>query len=90
LLACSRSTQNRILAQPIREVGLAWAFYRAGRFKEARDWIDRALSSGVGSAHLFSQAVRIYAAAGLEAEARDLLDRAMILNPMVDKFHLHH
>ena len=72
------------------QAALAWAFYRAGRFEEARDWIDRALSSGVVSAHLFSQAGRIYAAAGLEAEAQDLLGRAMILNPMVDKFHLHH
>jgi tetratricopeptide (TPR) repeat protein len=72
------------------QAALAWASYRDGRFAEARDWIDRALSSGVATAHLFSQAGRIYAAAGLEAEAQDLLGRAMILNPMVDKFHLHH
>ena len=46
------------------QAALAWASYRDGRFAEARDWIDRALSSGVATAHLFSQAGKIYAGGG--------------------------
>ena len=72
------------------QAALAWAYYRDGQYGEARDWIDRALSSGAATAHLFRQAGRIYAAAGREAEARRFRDRAMMLNPAVDKFHLHH
>jgi tetratricopeptide (TPR) repeat protein len=68
----------------------AWAYYRDARYAEARDWIDRALSSGAETAHLFRQAGRIYMAAGQEAEARRFRDRALLLNPAVDKFHLHH
>jgi len=56
----------------------------------ARDWIDRALASGAATAHLFRQADRIYMAAGREAEARQFQDRAVTLNPVVDRFHLHH
>jgi tetratricopeptide (TPR) repeat protein len=69
---------------------LAWAYYCDGRYGEACAWIDRALSSGAATAQLFRQAGRIYAAAGREAEARRFRDQAMILNPAVDKFHLHH
>lgn len=72
------------------QAALAWAYYRAGRYGEARDWIDRALASGAATAHLFRQAGRIYLAAGREAEARQFQDRAVTLNPVVDRFHLHH
>ena len=72
------------------QAALAWAYYRNGQYGEARDWIDRALSSGAATAHLFRQAGRIYMAAGQEAGARRFQDRAMLLNPAVEKFHLHH
>ena len=72
------------------EAALAWALYRDGRFAEARDWIDRALSSGAADAHLLLQAGRIFTAAGDTANGRNHLDRAMRLNPTVDRFHLHH
>jgi hypothetical protein len=45
LLACSRSTQNRILAQPIREVGLGRQ-YGADRLEAA---CDRGLDIGARS-----------------------------------------
>jgi tetratricopeptide (TPR) repeat protein len=72
------------------QAALAWACYRNGQYREARDWIDRALSSGAATAPLFRQAAEIYMAAGREPEARSLRDRAISLNPAVDKFHLHH
>jgi tetratricopeptide (TPR) repeat protein len=72
------------------QAALAWAYYRAGRSGAARDWIDRALSSGAATAHLFRQAGSIYMAAGRTAEGRRFQDRAMSLNPAVDRFHLHH
>ncbi len=72
------------------QAALAWAYYRDSRYAEAGDWIDRALSSGAATAHLFRQAGTIYRAAGREAEAQRFHDRAMILNPAVDRFHLHH
>jgi tetratricopeptide (TPR) repeat protein len=72
------------------QAALARALFCDGRFDEARDWIDRALSSGIIDARLFSEAGRIYSAAGNIAAGRAWLDRALSLNPMIDRFHLHH
>jgi tetratricopeptide (TPR) repeat protein len=72
------------------QAALARALFCDGRFDEAKDWIDRALGSGVVDARLYSDAGRIYSAAGNSAAGRAFLDRALGLNPMIDRFHLHH
>jgi hypothetical protein len=36
------------------------------------------------------QAGRIYSATGSTADGQAYIDRATRLNPMVDRFHLHH
>jgi len=72
------------------QAALAWAFYRDGRFGDARRWIDRALSSGVVDALIDFRAGEIYRAAGYEARGRELEARALSLNPAVAGFHIHH
>lgn len=69
---------------------LARALLCAGRRDEARGWIDRALSSGVVDPRILRQAGMIYAATGNEREGRNFAEQARRLNPMVDRFHLHH
>jgi tetratricopeptide (TPR) repeat protein len=72
------------------QAALAWAFYRDGRFDDARTWIDRALASGAVEAHLFARASAIYSAAGNAALGRRYMGRAKQLNPCVGNFHIHH
>ncbi|HEY1258092.1 MAG TPA: hypothetical protein VGF34_02500 [Stellaceae bacterium] len=72
------------------QAALAWAFFRARRFDEARPWIDRALGSGVVDPRIFLQAGAIYTAIGEKREAKSFEERARRLNPMVDRCHLHH
>jgi tetratricopeptide (TPR) repeat protein len=67
------------------QAALAWAHHRNAEFDEARGWIERALASGVTDAHLFFRAAKIYAGAG-----GHFLERAKKLNPLVERFHLHH
>ncbi len=69
---------------------LAWALFCDRRFAEARVWIDRALVSGAVDARLLLQAGKIYSAGGSTAAGRAYMDRAIRLNPLVDRFHLHH
>lgn len=72
------------------QAALAEALFCNEQFDEARDWIDRALRSGVVDARLFWQAGNIYIAAGSTANGKAHLDRARHLNPIVERFHLHH
>ncbi len=72
------------------EATLAAALYRAGRFVEARHWIDQALASGVVDARLFDLAGHIHIAAGSAATGKSFRYRATRLNPLADRFHLHH
>jgi tetratricopeptide (TPR) repeat protein len=72
------------------EAALAWALYRDARFAEARDWSERALSSGAVDARFLRQAGMICTAAGDPDAGGRLLERARQLNPAVEKFHLHH
>jgi tetratricopeptide (TPR) repeat protein len=72
------------------QAALAWAFYRNGQFDEARNWIDRALTSGAAEAHLFARAAAIYSAAGNSTLGQRHEERARLLNPRVEKFHIHH
>jgi tetratricopeptide (TPR) repeat protein len=71
------------------QAALAWAQYRNRQFNEARGWIDRALASGAGEAHLFLRAARIYAAGNPEL-AQSFMERAKRQNPCVENFHIHH
>jgi tetratricopeptide (TPR) repeat protein len=72
------------------QAALASALHRAGCFAEARQWIDRALSSGVADARLFNEAAAICRAAGDRDAGRIFEERANRLNPFVGRFHLHH
>jgi tetratricopeptide (TPR) repeat protein len=71
------------------QAALAWASYRCGRFADAVEVIDRALSSGVKDAHLFAQAATIYRAAGRIEEGASYLQMAAAINPYHDGFHVH-
>jgi tetratricopeptide (TPR) repeat protein len=68
---------------------LAWAFYRAGRFEEARNVSHEALSSSVKDAHLFFHAAMIHLAAGKTDEGKQLLKKAGEINPGYENFHAH-
>jgi tetratricopeptide (TPR) repeat protein len=71
------------------QASLAWALYRCGRFAEAVEAIDRALTTGVKDAHLLSQAATIYRAAGRVDESDRCLQMAAAINPHHDSFHVH-
>lgn len=68
---------------------LAWALYRAGRFSEARAWVDRALASGARDSHLFSQAAAIYRQTGGNGEVENFERLADEINPHRGGFHVH-
>jgi tetratricopeptide (TPR) repeat protein len=68
---------------------LAWALYRAGRFTEALDEINKALSLGFKDAHLFFHAAMIHLAAGRAEEGKQFLKKAAEINPRYDSFHVH-
>jgi tetratricopeptide (TPR) repeat protein len=69
---------------------LAGALYCHRRFAEASHWIDRALASGVLDARVLLLAGRIHSAAGNTVDGRAYLAQALRLNPIVERFHLHH
>jgi tetratricopeptide (TPR) repeat protein len=71
------------------QAALAWALHRDGQGREAAEQIDRALASGAKSAHLFSQAARIYAAAGRGEESDRCSQTASAINPHHRSFHVH-
>ena len=71
------------------QAALAWALYRGGRYDEARELMDRSLSSGVADARLFSQAAAIYQAAGDRGEAERRRHMAAQVNPHHSNFHVH-
>ncbi len=72
------------------QAALARALLCAGRLDEARGWIDRALSCGVLDPRILRQAGMICAATGNQREGRNFDEQARCLNPMVDRFHVHH
>ena len=61
----------------------AWALYRAGRFDDARKAIDQATRLGTRDARLLYHAGAIRLAQG-DATGRDLIQRALRLNPRFD------
>ena len=69
---------------------LAWALYRARRFAEARELVERALASGAKDARLFYRAGMIHRAAGGGSRGDDYLRMAAEWNPLHRSIHVHH
>lgn len=69
--------------------GLAWALYKNSQYQAAAEAMDRALATGVQSAHLLFHAGMIYSSAGRMAEGRKLMQQAMAVNPRYNTFHVH-
>ncbi len=65
----------------------AWALYRNGRMRQAREPMKKALAMGTKDAKLFFHAGMIERGLGHTAEARAYLQRALDTNP---HFHLLH
>jgi hypothetical protein len=51
--------------------------------------MNKALSSGAKSAHLFHRAARIFAAAGQSTESANYSASAWEINPHLLSFHVH-
>jgi tetratricopeptide (TPR) repeat protein len=66
---------------------LAWALYKNGELREARDTIDKALRLGTRDARLFFHAGMIYLGLGERDAGSTYLRRALATNP---HFHLLH
>jgi tetratricopeptide (TPR) repeat protein len=60
---------------------LAWALYKSDRPREAAAEVERAMKLGTQSAPLFYHAGMIYHRLGDSDKARELLHRALLLNP---------
>lgn len=69
------------------EETLAWCYYKAGDFKKARLMIERAMKWGTSDAGLMFRAGMIYHGSGDQVKSRDMLAKAISLNP---KFHPIH
>ncbi len=64
---------------------LAWALYRNGRFGDGRAARDRALGHGTRDARMIFHAGAIRIAQGRDAEGRELVNRAIALQPHFDQ-----
>lgn len=60
---------------------LAWTYYQRGDYKNAEEYIEKALSLGTQNALLLYHAGMIQVALGNAARGRELLERALELNP---------
>ena len=69
---------------------LAWAQFHADDLAGARASIHRALVAGVHDAGIWYHAAEINAAAGRNASARQLVTRALDLNPEFDLYEAAH
>lgn len=68
---------------------LAWALYRNGEFAQAREAMNKALALGTKDAHLLYHAAKIHSAAGDPHKAEMFLERAALVNPRFNSFHVH-
>jgi len=59
----------------------AWAYYKNGKFEEARVLMDQAMALGTRDARLFYHAGMIALQLGDEAQAREYLEQALTINP---------
>lgn len=66
---------------------LAWCYYKAGRYEEARTTIRKALARNTPDAEILFHAGMIYAKLGDRGQAQKYLYRALSLNP---HFHPAH
>jgi tetratricopeptide (TPR) repeat protein len=71
------------------QAALAWGLYRGGQFAEALAAVHKALSSGVRDAELFFQAAMIHLAADRIGEGKQLLQKAVEINPRYQDFRVH-
>ena len=69
--------------------GMAWVEYHAGNFKEAAEWMDKALREPTADAHVLYHAGLIYSRAGDAKKGRLYLRRASVANPKFNEFHFH-
>jgi Flp pilus assembly protein TadD len=60
---------------------LAWALYKNGRFQEAAEAIDKALSLHTNDSLLLFHAGMICHSLGKDSDAKDFLNRALKVNP---------
>jgi tetratricopeptide (TPR) repeat protein len=65
---------------------LAWSLYRNGEYREARELAEQAISAGTPDARLLFHAGAIRIAAGDVTSGRELIRRALRLNPAFDPF----
>jgi len=68
---------------------LAWALYRRGDLSNAVAALDRALSSGIVDAHMYSHAAAIKTDAGDREGGRRWTRAATAINPRYADFHAH-
>jgi tetratricopeptide (TPR) repeat protein len=66
---------------------LAWCYYKAGRYEEARKTVQKALARRTPDAEILFHAGMIYAKLGDRAQAQKYLYQALSLNP---HFHPRH
>jgi tetratricopeptide (TPR) repeat protein len=65
---------------------LAWALYRTGELREARELSEQVIAAGTLDSRLLYHAGAIRIAAGDVASGKDLVRRALHLNPAFDPF----
>ena len=68
---------------------MAWAMYQAGKFKEAGEWMDKALRDPTADSHVLYHAGLIYARAGDANLGRVYLRKAAQVNPKFNEFNFH-
>jgi hypothetical protein len=79
LIDAERRTRGGIYVDDVH----AWALFRAGRLREARDIADRAIRMGTPDARLLYHAGAIRLASG-DRDGLALVRRALALNPRFD------
>jgi len=77
-------------SNPLTQTAVAWELYRIGRLDEAVSLIMRALEPGVRDAMIFRTAAEILEAAGQNQASLQYASEAHAINPMPDRFHMHH